>query len=49
MMPFRFRKVPLFGFGTIRRFGENVSSLKQMAARNYEDILQVRYFLQDVL
>ena len=37
----RFRKVPTFGRDTIRRFSNNVSDLKQMAARMYEDILQV--------
>lgn len=37
----RFRQVPTFGNGTIRRFGDNVSGLKKMAARDYEDILQV--------
>ncbi|KIJ23071.1 hypothetical protein M422DRAFT_276426 [Sphaerobolus stellatus SS14] len=36
----RFRKVPAFGRGTIRRFTGNVSELKKLAARNYEDILQ---------
>ena len=37
----RFRKVPTYGDDTIRRFCRNVSDLKQMAARVYEDILQV--------
>ncbi|TFY50777.1 hypothetical protein EVJ58_g10894, partial [Rhodofomes roseus] len=36
----RFRKVPTYGSDTIRRFSNNVSDLKQMAARMYEDILQ---------
>lgn len=39
----RFRKVPTYGNGTIRRFTTNVSDLKQMAARMYEDVLQVRF------
>ena len=32
---------PAFGLDTIQRFRKNVSDLKRMAARNYEDILQV--------
>ncbi|KZT55787.1 hypothetical protein CALCODRAFT_545299, partial [Calocera cornea HHB12733] len=36
----RFREVPKFGRETIRKFVGNVSDLKQMAARDYEDILQ---------
>ncbi|KAI5821824.1 hypothetical protein K523DRAFT_221291, partial [Schizophyllum commune Tattone D] len=36
----RFRNVPTFGHGTIRRFWANVAELKQLAARDYEDILQ---------
>ena len=38
----RFRLVPTFGINTIRRFKDNVSELKKLAARDYEDILQVR-------
>jgi hypothetical protein len=34
--------VPTFGPDTIRRFTANTSELKKMAARNYEDFLQVR-------
>jgi hypothetical protein len=34
--------MPTFGSDTIRRFGTNVSEMKQLAARDYEDILQVR-------
>jgi hypothetical protein len=37
----RFRLVPTFGRDTIRRFSKNTSDLKRMAARDYEDILQV--------
>ncbi|KAJ3803938.1 hypothetical protein F5876DRAFT_53973 [Lentinula aff. lateritia] len=40
-MFFRFRSVPTFGCGTIRRFVNNVSELKKLAARDYEDLLQV--------
>jgi hypothetical protein len=36
-----FRQVPTFARDTIRRFGRNVSELKKMAARDYEDMLQV--------
>ena len=41
----RYRDIPTFGRSTIRRFGENVSGMKKLAARNFEDILQVvKYF-----
>jgi len=33
--------VPTFGLDTIRKFTNNVSGLKQLAARDFEDILQV--------
>ncbi|KAJ6582168.1 hypothetical protein B0H19DRAFT_845485, partial [Mycena capillaripes] len=36
----RFRKIPTFGRSTIRRFHTNVSELKKLAARDFEDILQ---------
>ncbi|KAF7969066.1 hypothetical protein HWV62_28417 [Athelia sp. TMB] len=36
----RFRMVPSFGRDTIRRFVNDVSDLKQLAARDYEDLLQ---------
>lgn len=36
----RYRKVPSFGRDTIRRFSNNISELKQLAARDYEDMLQ---------
>ncbi|KAK6971732.1 hypothetical protein R3P38DRAFT_2478239, partial [Favolaschia claudopus] len=36
-----FRQVAPFGRSTIRRFPHNVSELKKLGARNYEDILQV--------
>ncbi|KAH9942660.1 hypothetical protein B0H21DRAFT_710231 [Amylocystis lapponica] len=36
----RFRKVPTFGRDTIRRFSRNVSRMKKLAARDFEDILQ---------
>ena len=40
----RFRSVPTFGRSTIRRFTENASAMKKLAARDYEDLLQVRNF-----
>ncbi|KAH9914268.1 hypothetical protein B0H21DRAFT_896115 [Amylocystis lapponica] len=36
----RFRLVPAFGRSTIRDFAANVSEMKRMAARDFEDILQ---------
>lgn len=35
--------VPPFG-QTIRRFSNNVSEMKKLAARDFEDMLQVRLF-----
>jgi hypothetical protein len=34
--------VPTFGRETIRRFSNNTSEMKKLAARNFEDLLQVR-------
>ncbi|KAI0644637.1 hypothetical protein C8Q79DRAFT_913099 [Trametes meyenii] len=36
----RFAQVPTFGRDAIRRFGDEVSALKKMAAHNYEDLIQ---------
>ncbi|KAL0062348.1 hypothetical protein AAF712_010759 [Marasmius tenuissimus] len=36
----RFHRVPTFGRSTIRRFHNNVSQMKKLAARDFEDILQ---------
>ncbi|RDB29364.1 hypothetical protein Hypma_014985 [Hypsizygus marmoreus] len=36
----RFRAVPTFGRSTVRRFSDDVSALKKLAARNFEDLLQ---------
>ncbi|KAJ3542068.1 hypothetical protein NMY22_g3642 [Coprinellus aureogranulatus] len=36
----RFRQIPTFGKDTIRRFRTNTSEMKQLAARDYEDMLQ---------
>lgn len=38
---YRFRLVPTFGRGTIRKFSKNTSEMKKLAARDFEDILQV--------
>ncbi|QRW12580.1 colossin-A [Ceratobasidium sp. AG-Ba] len=40
----RFRLVPTFSNSTIRKFSEDVASLKRLAARDFEDILQVRFY-----
>lgn len=37
----RYRQVPTFGRSTIRRFSEDASGMKKLAARNFEDLLQV--------
>lgn len=37
----RFCQVPTFGNGIIRRFANNTSDMKRLAARDFEDILQV--------
>ncbi|KIJ07144.1 hypothetical protein PAXINDRAFT_90871 [Paxillus involutus ATCC 200175] len=36
----RYRSVKTFGRGTIRRFHKNVSAMKRLAARDFEDLLQ---------
>lgn len=38
---YRYRHVPTFGRGTIRLFHENASAMKRLAARDFEDLLQV--------
>jgi hypothetical protein len=43
--PSRFRQIPTFGRSTIRRFHRNVSDMKKMAGRDFEDILQVNSIL----
>lgn len=40
----RFRDVPTFGRDSIRRFTNNVSELKKLGARDYENLLQVSIF-----
>jgi hypothetical protein len=37
----RYRQVPPFGKGTIRRFTANPSAMRKLAARDFEDLLQV--------
>jgi hypothetical protein len=37
----RYRQIPTFGGGTIRRFNRNASGMKKLAARDFEDLLQV--------
>ncbi|KAI0069724.1 hypothetical protein K474DRAFT_1713979 [Panus rudis PR-1116 ss-1] len=45
----RYRQVPAFGRSTICKFHNNVSSLKKLAARDYEDILQESIFFENLL
>lgn len=45
----RFRQVPAFGNGVIRTFANNTSEMKRLAARDFEDILQVFSALSDYL
>ena len=40
---FSYRDVPSFGRDSIRKFSNNVSGLKRLAARDFEDLLQVCY------
>src|SRR5579872_3031036 len=35
----RFRQVPTYGLDTIRKFSNNVSGMKRLATRDFEDIL----------
>jgi len=37
-----FQAMPTFGSSTIRRFETNASEMKKLAARDFEDLLQVR-------
>jgi len=39
----RYRDVPTFGRDTIRKFVHNASGMKKLAARDFEDLLQVCY------
>ena len=38
----RYRMVPTFGRDTIRKFASNTLETKNMAARDFEDLLQVK-------
>ena len=38
----RYRQIPTFGRDTIRRFNANASAMKKLAARDFEDLLQVQ-------
>jgi hypothetical protein len=38
----RYREIPTFGRDTIRKFVRNASAMTKLAARDYEDLLQVR-------
>lgn len=40
--PCRYRQISTFGSGTIRKFSQNSSEMKKLAARDFEDLLQVR-------
>ncbi|KAG2052923.1 hypothetical protein BDR06DRAFT_1009062 [Suillus hirtellus] len=39
-LDYRFCQVPTFGNGVIRKFANNTSEMKKLAARDFEDILQ---------
>jgi hypothetical protein len=39
----RYRSIKAFGRSTIRKFSNDVSAMKQFAARDFEDLLQVFY------
>jgi hypothetical protein len=43
-----YRQIPVFGRNTIRRFSNNCSELKKMAARDFEDLLQVSSNLPNI-
>jgi hypothetical protein len=42
----RYREVPTFGRDTIRKFSRNCSDMKKLAARDWEDMLQVSFELK---
>ena len=46
-MTISFRSIPTFGSSTIRRFATNASEMKKLAARDFEDLLQVRLRMCD--
>lgn len=40
-----YREVPTFGRDTIQKFSSNCSGMKRLAARDFEDLLQVNPYL----
>jgi len=44
-----FRQVPTFGRDTIQCFHKNVSEMKRLAARDFEDVLQVSVSVPSLL
>jgi hypothetical protein len=44
-MLYSYREIATFGRDTIRKFRSNVSELKKMAARDFEDLLQVSSYI----
>jgi hypothetical protein len=41
----RYRQIPTFGRDTIRKFANNASGMNKLAARDFEDLLQVPEFV----
>ncbi|TFK28669.1 hypothetical protein FA15DRAFT_584096, partial [Coprinopsis marcescibilis] len=41
----RYRLIPSFGKGTIRKFSNNTAAMKKLAGRNFEDLLQVGSYI----
>ncbi|KAG2046721.1 hypothetical protein BDR06DRAFT_898681 [Suillus hirtellus] len=41
----RYRQIPTFGRGTIRKFSNNASGMKKLAAHDFEDLLKVSVYL----
>ena len=39
----RYRQTPTFSGSTIRQFANNAADMKKLAARDFEDLLQVTY------
>jgi hypothetical protein len=46
---FRYQQIPTFGTSTIRQFSSNASAMKKLAARDFEDLLQVWLFFDNQL
>lgn len=45
----RFLEIPAFGRDTIRRFSANCSEMKKLAARDFENLLQVCYAMVQII